>query len=371
MILVWLKRDVRLLDHEPLSLAASRAEPLVILYVYEPCHLTSDTYHEAQHRFINEGLADLNEQLRTISACDGEGGITFRTGGIIDVLRELHEQSPITTIYSHREVGNHVSRMRNEQVAAWVEAHGLEWIQCQQDGVSDVRHEELDEGSWAKKWTAAMSGPQHQIPAQLHFVGSSTIQRGGLMDAQACGVSHLGVRPGAQRGGEARALATLESFLQRRGERYSDELSSPLTGWDSCSRLSTYLAWGHVSLRHVFQALSERQEALRRSKKEGAETGGWLKSLAAHGSRLRWRSHFSQKLHDQPSVEFENMVRTYDALRTEFDRAKFDAWVEGRTGYPMRAASTLELASDLASAAVQCGQPCTPTLHTNPAHERG
>ena len=59
---------------------------------------------------------------------------------------------------------------------------------------------------------------------------------------------HLGVRPDAQRGGEARALEILASFLAARGERYSDELSSPLTGWASCSRLSPYLAWGHVSL---------------------------------------------------------------------------------------------------------------------------
>ena len=47
------------------------------------------------------------------------------------------------------------------------------------------------------------------------------------------------------------------------------------------------------------QALSARQEATRAAKKTGAETGRWLKSLAALGSRLRWRSHFAQKLHDQ------------------------------------------------------------------------
>ena len=31
-----------------------------------------------------------------------------------------------------------------------------------------------------------------------------------------------------------------------------------------------------------------------------------LKSLAALGSRLRWRSHFSQKLHDEARIEHEN-----------------------------------------------------------------
>jgi deoxyribodipyrimidine photo-lyase len=88
-------------------------------------------------------------------------------------------------------------------------------------------------------------------------------------------------------------------------------------------------------LRTVFQSLSSRQEEMRGIKKLGRETGRWLKSLSALGSRLRWRSHFAQKLSDQPSIEHDNMCRAYDVLRTEHDQAKLDAWTDGRTGYPM------------------------------------
>ena len=332
MNVVWLRRDVRLRDHEPLCLAASRDEPMLLLYVYEDCHLKSDTYHEAHHTFINGGLADLDAQVRLIT--DTGGGIVFRSGSIVDVLSDLHSHMPIRELLTHREVGNHVSQTRNAQVGLWAAEHGVTWTQCRQDGVSDVRHEALDEGSWAKKWSEQMGGPVRAPPAQLRLVRG--VEHGSILDARACGVTHLGSRTGAQLGGETIALETLHSFLETRGERYSDELSSPLTGWDSCSRLSPYLAWGHVSLRYVFQRLSARQEALRSTKKAGGDVGGWLKSLAAHGSRLRWRSHFSQKLHDQPSIEFENMVRTYDALRVgPFDEVRYAAWLDGQTGYPM------------------------------------
>lgn len=70
-------------------------------------------------------------------------------------------------------------------------------------------------------------------------------------------------------------------------------------------------------------------------KKLGRETGRWLRSMSAFGSRLRWRSHFAQKLSDQPSIEHDNMCRAYDVLRTELDHAKLDAWSNGRTGFPM------------------------------------
>ena len=332
MNVVWLKRDVRLVDHEPLCLAASRDEPTLLLYVYERCHLKSDTYHEAHHIFINDGLADLDAKVREIS--DTGDGIVYRTGCVIEALSELHRRMPIRELLSHREVGNHVSQQRNALVASWAAEHGVTWTQCSQDGVSDVRHAQLDEGSWAKKWNDQMGAAAHSAPHQLRLVRG--IEHGSLLDARACGVVHLGARPGAQLGGETRALSTLASFLDTRGEHYSDELSSPLTGWDSCSRLSPFLSWGHISLRHVFQSLHARQEALRCAKKAGDDVGGWLKSLAAHGSRLRWRSHFSQKLHDQPSIEHENMVRAYDALRDgPFDEARYTAWLDGQTGYPM------------------------------------
>lgn len=332
MNVVWLKRDARLLDHEPLCISAAREEPTLLLYVYEDCHLTSDTYHEAHHTLVNDGLADLDAKVKAIA--DTGGGIVFRKGCVVEALTRLHADVPIRELLSHREVGNATSRSRDSKVAAWAAEHGVTWTQCRQDGVSDVRHEELDQGSWAKKWSDQMTAPAHAAPRRLRMVRG--LEHGALLDAHACGVVHLGARPSAQRGGETRALATLESFLGTRGERYSDELSSPLSGWDSCSRLSPYLAWGHVSLRHVFQSLSARQEELRLAKKIGCEVGGWLKSLAALGSRLRWRSHFSQKLHDQPSIEFESMVQTYDALRADtFDETKYDAWLAGRTGYPM------------------------------------
>lgn len=331
MNVVWLKRDVRLLDHEPLALAARSSLPVLLLYVYERCHMESEVYHEAHHNFINDGLVDLDTKVRTLAGNDANG-LTLRVGNVVDVLSEIHACVPIQEIFSHHEVGNHISTERNERVAKWADAHGVRWTQCRQDGVSDVRHEKLDKGSWAKKWTGQMTRSQFSAPTKLQVISSRVIKPGAIADARACGVKHLGERLGAQRGGETHGNAILHSFLDQRGEGYCEEMSSPLTGWDSCSRLSPYLAWGHISLRSVFQALTQRQNELR-EKKSG--TGRWLKSLAALGARLRWRSHFQQKLHDDPSIEKENMCRMYDALRKEFDTTKFDAWVEGRTGYPM------------------------------------
>jgi len=65
---------------------------------------------------------------------------------------------------------------------------------------------------------------------------------------------------------------------------------------------------------------------------EGYEGSGWKGSLFAFSSRLRWHCHFTQKLEDEPEIEFHNMNRTMDGLREEqFNEDYFNAWKTGET----------------------------------------
>jgi len=43
-----------------------------------------------------------------------------------------------------------------------------------------------------------------------------------------------------------------------------------------------------------------------------------------------------QKMEDEPELEFQNLCRAYDGLReNDWDEGRYQAWCEGRTGYPM------------------------------------
>ena len=137
-----------------------------------------------------------------------------------------------------------------------------------------------------------------------------------------------------QRGGAALASETLRTFLFERGESYQQAMSSPLEGWSACSRLSPHFAVGAISLKTVHHELSARQAALREMRKE--ERGKWGAATRSFAGRLRWHCHFMQKLEDEPALECHNLNRAFDGLREDdFDEARYDAWREGRTGYPM------------------------------------
>ena len=108
-----------------------------------------------------------------------------------------------------------------------------------------------------------------------------------------------------------------ESPLTRRAPRYQRAMSSPNTAFTGCSRLSSYLTWGCLSMREVLQ----------RSRSHRG------RGVSSFESRLHWHCHFIQKLEDQPAIEFSDFHPFMRGIR-EGDGERLAAWCEGRTGVP-------------------------------------
>ncbi|MFL4470788.1 FAD-binding domain-containing protein [Tateyamaria armeniaca] len=106
-------------------------------------------------------------------------------------------------------------------------------------------------------------------------------------------------------------------------------MSSPVTGEIACSRLSPYLAFGCLSVREVSRATADRQREVKGTR------AGWGGSLKSFQARLAWRDHFTQKLEDEPRLEFHCMHSAYEGLRPAVpDAARLAAWQTGETGIP-------------------------------------
>ncbi|MEM6779262.1 MAG: FAD-binding domain-containing protein [Planctomycetota bacterium] len=324
MQVVWFKRDLRVDDHWPLTKAASVGRCLW-LYVYEPELIQSEEFDASHLQFINQSLQELDRRLRHWG-----GSLTFRVGNMPQVLSDLHSGHGMDAIWSHEETGNRLTYDRDLRVAEWAKRHGVSWQQIPQNGV--VRRLRSRDG-WSKQRDEFLKQPLAPVPADL--VPVEGVDPGRLQTAEDLCLTAT-KKVGLQMGGEEAASETLQSFLTHRGQNYSGDMSSPVTATDSCSRLSTYLAWGCVSMKRVVHELTDRQGQLLELKRAGEPVGGWIKSLRSFESRLSWHCHFMQKLEDEPSIEFRNMSRAYDGLREEeFDQRRFELWCAGQTGYPM------------------------------------
>ncbi len=324
---VWFKRDLRWHDHAPLARAA-RTGPVLALYVDEP-DVEGSSDRSQQHRgFVDECLEELDVALRA------RGNRLVRMAGHMpDVLEHLFALSSGFTLWSHEETGNAVTFARDRRVARWCRDRGIAWNEVPQHGV--VRGLR-DRDGWAVRWDARMSEPQIAVPdAIARWRTDDTLQRAlSTAPSEARATVHPD-KAERQRGGRARGVALLESFLADRMTDYRAGMSSPVTGAEACSRLSAHFAYGSVSIREAAQAAwLRRSELLQPGARRDASI--LLQALKAFESRLHWHCHFMQKLETEPEIEWRNMHRGHDGLRVEGAHPdRLGAWCEGRTGYPM------------------------------------
>jgi deoxyribodipyrimidine photo-lyase len=313
--LVWFKRDLRIHDHAAL-LAAQQHSSAMALFVIEPEWLQSPECDPCHVDFALGCLTELRAALALLGL-----PLLVRVGSAVPVLAQLRQEVGFTHLMSHEETGSGWSYVRDVRVAEWCRGQQVVRQEFTQTGV--VRRLRSRSG-WASRWQARMDAPLHILAGG--FAPALPVQQPELPTLASLGLPSHGKT--LQAAGEKAGRRALRSFLQGRGQDYRRALSSPLTAEDSCSRLSPHLAFGTLSLRTVHQATEVAIAS--------TPDRGMAYALRGFAGRLRWHCHFMQKLEDQPDIEFHNVARVCDGLREEaFHEAHFEAWCEGRTGYPM------------------------------------
>ena len=336
-VCVWLKRDLRVTDHAALVTAVerSRGGTVFAVFLYEPEVFAQPEWDSSHAAFQAECLRDLEPALARLGI-----RLVTRRGEAVAMLERLRTETGFTLLVAHEETGTGVTYARDRRVRRWAREAGVEFLELPQTGV--VRRLASRNG-WNRLWEERMESPMAAVPRALGRGGRAVVER--LETSGVLGCSDLGLPPDAkdrQRGGERQAQDVLDGFLSRRGRHYSGGISSPVTAATACSRLSPHLAFGTLSMRHVWQASEARRLevtagiAAATSPGERQTLRAWQRSLRAVQSRLHWHCHFMQKLEDEPAIEFQNMLRAADGLREgEVDADRLAAWEAGRTGYPL------------------------------------
>lgn len=128
--------------------------------------------------------------------------------------------------------------------------------------------------------------------------------------------------------GEAGAQKRLAEFVATALAGYATDRDLPaIVG---TSELSPHLAFGEISPRHVARAVEAAVEP------DVAEP--FLRQLA-------WREFSAHVLHQEPRTVSEPLRREFSAFPWRDDPEAFDAWREGRTGYPLVDAGMRQLAT--------------------------
>lgn len=321
IVLVWLKRDLRISDHEPFAKAIQTGLPIYAFYLREPKLLQCADVDERHIRFIRDSLEEMNRNLKGY-----HGTVHIHNIDSPEFFRRIQDHYEVVRVFSHQETGNKASFDRDIAVSNILKNSAIPWIESKPSYI--IRGLKSGRMAWKEKWKSWMEAPisyPHWNKAReknLFILKSLQWNREDK--------SSTFRDTNYQLGGMNEAGKLLDSFLELRYKKYSGCISKPEESRTHCSRLSPYLAWGNISAREVYQKTMNRRNNLNLYGK---------RQLDRFISRLAWRDHMIQKFESECRIEFENFNPGYDTLKHERKEDWIRAWEGGNTGFPLIDAS--------------------------------
>lgn len=315
--LVWYKKDLRVKDHKPLY-TSIKTGPTVAVYIIEDEWLESEECSSFHKQFLKDSLLDLSEELERRQV----PFLVFK-GEALSVLKTLKEKLNYKKIFSHEETGVMWTYKRDTRVKNWCRESSTEWHEFKQFAVLRGLK---DRDAWNASRSKIIE--RDLIPEAYQNLQKPLKQCLNLNSLDTSQNYEI------QRGGEKEARKTLITFFESRGENYYRELSSPVTAFESCSRVSPYISWGCLSISTIQNSIADQKNKLQNSPHKLNKN--WQRSLKAFQSRLWWHCHFIQKLESEPKIEFENVNTAFNGMReSSLNKSFLESWEKGETGYPI------------------------------------
>ena len=116
-VCVWFKKDLRIIDHEPLY-RASEIGAIIPIYIIEPEIIMAPDFDGLHWNFIRECLLELDNQLSRMGQ-----SLIIQKGEAVSVLEKIRKVYRFRKILSHQETGNSITYHRDKQVLEWTKHH--------------------------------------------------------------------------------------------------------------------------------------------------------------------------------------------------------------------------------------------------------
>lgn len=341
LILFWHRRDLRLADNLGLAAACDRSSKVVGVFCLDPAILDRDDIAPVRMTYLIGCLQALHERYAQVGS-----QLLILHAPPVQAIPALASTLGAEAVYWNRDVEPY-ARQRDTAVTAALKAVGIEfrttfWDQLLH-GPGEVMTGSQEPYSvytpfwrnWSKRTKAAPA------PTVSHLEGLTDQE---LDLAQSTGViplptaQDLGFRwdsPLILEPGELAAQDQLEAFCRsdHRIAEYQDQRNLPFAS--GTSLLSPALKFGVIGIRTVW-AEAEAAYNCCRSDETRASVQTWQQELA-------WREFYQHVMYFYPELAEGPYRAAWKDFPWVNDPTQFQAWCEGRTGYPIVDAAMRQL----------------------------
>ena len=303
----WFRRDLRLTDNAVIYRALKENQKVLPLFIFDT-EILEKLEDKADKRveFIHQSLLQLKQQLEKLGS-----SLLILHGNPLDFYKKLRPKA----VYTNHDYEPYAKK-RDEAVAASLKKNGSE-LRTYKDQVIFDREEVLkDDGTpytiftpYSKKWKSKLNAFYlRSYPVEKYFKNLKKINPLAFPSLDKIGFEKTG------------AVFPERTIKQSIIKNYHEQRNFPAT--QSTTRLSVHLRFGTVSIRQLAQVAVKKNET-------------WLNELI-------WRDFYHMILWHFPTVE-QAFKPAYDRVVWRNNEEEFEAWCEGRTGYPIVDAGMREL----------------------------
>ncbi len=328
-VIHWFRRDLRIADNTALSHAAEPGLPVVPIYILSDWRgVHSWTGPNRQH-FLCGSLESLAKNLETI-----RGRLIVRQGPAVAELRKIILESRAVALHFNadpdpfgKSVEKAVSKLCAElgvECHAHADAtlHGPDEVLTQSGLPYRVYTPYSRNWLTLPKPSPLAKPPALRTPAHLKSLPLPSVKVWGW-EIPATRM----VDPG-----ERAARDRLKKAITRKIQNYAAKRDFP--GENGTSRISQDLRHGLVSIRTVVSEAMKARISADPSGKVGIDV--FIKELA-------WREFYFAILHHFPNVLDEEFNADLRGLPWDEPGERFEAWINGQTGFPIVDAGMREL----------------------------
>ncbi|WP_072619565.1 FAD-binding domain-containing protein [Spirulina major] len=338
LILLWHRRDLRLSDHLGLQVARQRSRQVVGLFCFDPGILGRDDVAPARVAYLVGCLAALAQRYQAV----GSQLLILRESPQTAVVRLAVTLGAAGVVWTEEVEpdGRERDRTLRQALAAANIPVQTVWdhLLCEPGQVlTKAGSPYTVYGPFWKTWR---SQPKAEpCPTVTDLQGLTAAE-----DAIATAAGVVPLPTAAELGfiwengfpvepGETAALERLEEFCDRALASYDERRNYPAD--PGTSQLSAALKFGAIGIRTIWHA-TQTQYAAARSDEHRTNIQTWQQELA-------WREFYHHALYFFPELAEGPYRAPFRDFPWQNNREQFQAWCEGRTGYPIVDAAMRQL----------------------------
>ncbi|AFZ37695.1 Deoxyribodipyrimidine photo-lyase [Stanieria cyanosphaera PCC 7437] len=339
LILFWHRRDLRLTDNVGLAAARQQSSKIVGVFCLDENLLTKDDVAPARVTYMIGCLQQLQQSYQQAGS-----QLLIIKGKPTQTIPQLAETLQAKTVFWNWDVEPY-AKARDQKVKAALTEKGIE-VSSLWDQLLHAPGEILTKSSqqpytvYTPFWKNWIEQKKQNAITKLNQFENLTDEE--FNQAQQSGVINLPTakdlgyiwdNPLILAPGETAAKERLVEFCSRAINEYDEQRNYPAV--DGTSQLSAALKFGAIGIRTVWEASTEAHENCR-SDETRDNIRSWQQELA-------WREFYQHCMYFFPELEQGAYRREFKDFPWENNEDYFQAWCEGKTGYPIVDAAMRQL----------------------------